>query len=470
MSSAEKLRQLPSVDVVLRSAPVDCLIARHGHQRVSDWTRLAVAQVRDRLLDDPSLDDPSLDGHLLLSLVIEQVLRAEQQDFALSVRRVINATGVILHTNLGRAPLAAEAAARVAQVAGYATVELNTLTGRRSPRGGRCAALLAELSGAESALVVNNCAAATVLVLQAIAWGREVIVSRGQLVEIGGGFRLPDVFRAAGVTLREVGTTNRTYLRDYQSAIGPQTAAIIRVHRSNFWQSGFVTEPTIDDLVAVERPEAVALIDDLGSGCVQASALPGIDEPTVRASVAAGADLTLFSGDKLFGGPQAGIIVGRRRWIEQLRGHAMLRALRPDKLTLAALEATAEIYRRGEAPAKLPVLKMIKQSSASIAEKCRAVCDAIADRYPARVVGCQSQIGGGSAPGTALDSFAVELRSPDADRLARFLRGGSPAVQPRVTQAAVLLDLRTVADEELPELIERLRDSLAATMQAEPPR
>jgi len=459
MSIDERLRQLPSVDAVLRSELMGELIAQHGQRRVAQWVRSAVDRARQQLRNKPGIGPSSL-----LPMVLEDVKQLERRDCGQSVRRVINATGVVLHTNLGRAPLAAAAAERVAQATGYASVELDTVSGRRSRRGGRCTELLVELTGAESAAVVNNCAAATMLVLQAIAAGREVIVSRGQLVEIGGGFRLPDVFRAAGVTLREIGTTNRTYLHDYEAAIGSETAAIIRVHRSNFFQSGFVTEPGIEALTAIDRPDEIPVIDDLGSGCSEAFLLPGSNEPTVRGSVIAGADLTLFSGDKLFGGPQAGIIVGRRRWVERINRHPMMRALRPDKLTLAALEATVEIYLRDDAATQIPVLRIIGQSPESIAEKCRTVCEAIAGWCDARVIASQSQIGGGSAPGTSLASFAVEIRAGDVERLARALRTGAPAVQPRVTQDTLLLDLRTVGEDELAELIERLRNSLASTM------
>ncbi len=299
---------------------------QHGHRLVAEWTRAAIAECRRQLLDGPSFETVSI-----LEYVIDGVLRRQSLDHGQSIRRVINATGIILHTNLGRSPLAEAAIERMNQAAHYASVELNLESGRRSKRGERVTSLLAQLTGAEDAVVVNNCAAATMLVLQTLAAGREVIVSRGQLVEIGGGFRLPDVFRASGVSLHEIGTTNRTYLKDYESAIGDQTAAIIRVHRSNFFQGGFVTEPTIGELVAVDRPESIPVIDDLGSGLVCDLSAFGIQEPTVIDSVNDGADLTLFSGDKLFGGPQAGIIIGRKRWIDPLRISPMMRAMRVEQ-------------------------------------------------------------------------------------------------------------------------------------------
>jgi len=342
-------------------------------------------------------------------------------------------------------------------------------SGRRSKRGQRVSQLLAQLAGSQDALVVNNCAAATMLVLRGVAAAREVIVSRSQLVEIGGGFRLPDVFQAAGVVLREVGTTNRTYLRDYEAAIGEQTGAIIRVHRSNFQLTGFVTEPTIDEMVAIRRPSDVPVIDDLGSGCFEdLSALVGHHEPTVPASVQAGADLTLFSGDKLFGGPQCGIIVGANRWIDQLRNSPMMRAMRADKLTLAALEATTEIHLAGNAHAELPILIMLSTGAGEIQARCAQLRDQIGDRVADRcqvdVVACESQVGGGSIPGAVIASYGLKIGGPHADRLAKWLRNGSPAVQGRVTDDCLLLDLRTVAKDELETLASRLRDALQRWM------
>ncbi len=342
----------------------------------------------------------------------------------------------------------------------YTNVELDVRSGRRSQRRARVTQLLAQLTGAEAALVVNNCAAATILVLQAIAAGREVIVSRGQLVEIGGGFRLPDVFRCSGVLLREVGTTNRTYLRDYADAMGEATGAIIRVHRSNFQLTGFVTEPTIDELVSLLRPEEVPVIDDLGSGCIEDLSDLGLREPTVLSSVAAGADLTLFSGDKLFGGPQCGIIVGRQRWIDQLRSSPMMRALRVDKLTLAALEATTELHLAGEAREKLPVLKMISTDAAEVERRCGEVRDQIAGFCDVEIVACQSQVGGGSVPGAEIPSHALRITGLAADQLASVLRHGSPAVQTRITDEGVLLDLRTVAEDEQGPMVNRLAEAI----------
>ena len=290
-----------------------------------------------------------------------------------------------------------------------------------------------------------------------------MIVSRGQLIEIGGGFRLPDVFRAAGVVLREVGTTNRTYLHDYENACGDQTGAIIRVHRSNFRQTGFVTEPSIDELVGAERPDNVPVIDDLGSGLMNDLSAYGLSEPSVPDSVAANADLVLFSGDKLFGGPQAGIIVGKRRWVDVLRKTPMMRAMRVDKVTLAALEATTEIHLAGNAMTELPLLRMISRQPSEI----RANCERVICRLPevagfhVGIAACEAQVGGGSIPGISIPSFAIRIAGASSDDLAKRLRLGTPAVQPRVSDGSLLLDLRSVADADLDALTTRLCDALS---------
>lgn len=452
MNKTDQLRNIPSVDEVLRSEVLAGLDPAPPRRRLTQWVRVAVERCRKRILNDEEFSAADL-----MSVIVDHVGGLYEFDLGESIRHVINATGVVLHTNLGRAPLADAAIDRMADAARYANVELNLHSGRRSKRGERVAGLVAQLVEAEDALVVNNCAAATMLVLQGIAQQREVIVSRGQLVEIGGGFRLPDVFRAAGVVLREVGTTNRTYLRDYEAVLGEQTGAIIRVHRSNFQLSGFVTEPSIEEMVTIERPADVPVIDDLGSGCIEDLSSLGLHEPTAPASVAAGADLALFSGDKLFGGPQCGMIVGKSKWINQLRKNPLMRALRVDKLTLAALEATTEIHLAGNGLSEIPVLKML----AVTAEEIRARCESLAARLDSvpsvSVIPCQSPVGGGSVPGAELDSFALKISTPHADRLAERLRTGSPAVQGRVAEDCVILDLRTVAEAELDTLADCLR-------------
>ncbi len=457
-NKSEALRNLPAVDEVMRVSDISEIRERCTRPQLVGWIREAVARCRQQIL----CGDDLRSGAAMASIV-DDVRRQSQFDVGRTTQAVINATGVLLHTNLGRAPLADRAIARMNEACRYTNVELNLVSGRRSKRGERATRLLSQLSGAEDAVVVNNCAGATMLVLQAIAAGREVIVSRGQLVEIGGGFRLPDVFTAAGVLLREVGTTNRTYLKDYEQAMADSTGAIIRVHRSNFLQSGFVTEPTIEELVAVERPDRVPVIDDLGSGCFHDLSSLGLQEPTVPHSVNVGADLTLFSGDKLFGGPQCGIIVGRRRWIDQLRRSPIMRAVRVDKLTIAALEATTEIHLAGNSVDEIPLLRMMFKSADDIRSACVALCDQLADIEgpEVRVIECESPIGGGSIPGASLPSFGIEISGRGVDRLAASLRMSAPAVQSRVAQDCLVLDLRAVSELELAPLAARLRSELA---------
>jgi L-seryl-tRNA(Ser) seleniumtransferase len=346
------------------------------------------------------------------------------------------------------------------QASGYTNVEMNLDTGERSPRGERVVRLLQLLTGAEDAVVVNNCAAATMLVLQTTAAGREVVISRGQLVEIGGGFRLPDVFRAAGVILREVGTTNRTYLTDYQGAVGAQTGAVLRVHHSNFRMSGFVTEPSISELVSLRRPDELAVVDDLGSGWIRNLPELVLNEPSVAASVQAGADLTLFSGDKLFGGPQCGIIVGRSDWIACIRKQPLMRALRIDKLTQAALEATTEIHLSGEAATQIPCLAMLATPAEMIRERCIRVQQLLGNPPMVELVRCESQTGGGSVPGEVLPSFGLQILCEHPDAIAEALRRGRPSVQARIQHDSLLLDVRTVMDDQCNDLAKCLRRSL----------
>jgi L-seryl-tRNA(Ser) seleniumtransferase len=454
---AEQLKNLPAVDEILRRDELADLCPAHPRVHVVQWTRDAIADCRRQILGGEDLDDEAM-----TAAIVDHVRQRSREENRRSLRRVINATGVLLHTNLGRAPLADRAIERMRQASGYTNVELDLTTGKRSHRGHRATRLMAELAGAEDAVIVNNCAGATILVLQAVAQGREVIVSRGQLVEIGGGFRLPDVFESAGVRLREVGTTNRTYLRDYENAVSEQTGAIIRVHRSNFLQSGFVTEPSIDELVAANRPAGIPVIDDLGSGCFCDLSPLGLHEPTVRASVACGADLTLFSGDKLFGGPQCGIVVGRSDWIAKLRRSPIMRAVRVDKLTIAGMEATAEIHLAGNAINELPLLNRMFQD----AEAIRGECDKLVHQLPVlpgidiEIVPCQSQIGGGAVPGASLPSYAVKVSGCSLDALQAILRGQPTAVQARVVQNALMFDLRTVLADDFAHLASLLRSAL----------
>jgi L-seryl-tRNA(Ser) seleniumtransferase len=403
-----------------------------------------------------------------------------------SLHPVINASGVIIHTNLGRAPLSRAAQAAMVAAAGYSNLEYDLETGARGSRYSHAAPLLARLTGAEAALVVNNAAAALVLILSALAAGREVILSRGQAVEIGGGFRIPDIMRQSGATLVEVGTTNRTYRRDYEAAITAQTAGLLRVHASNFRVVGFTAGVAVADLAALAQARGLWLVDDVGSGALLSTATYGLAaEPRVQESVAAGADLVCFSGDKLLGGPQAGIIVGKANWVDRLRRHPLARALRVDKVTLAGLEATLLHYLKGEAPAEVPVWQMISAAPAALERRATGWAAALAARgVPAQVVPGRSAVGGGSLPGETLPTCLLavapegaaaaapisaapaELEEADAappatpggsaSRLAARLRRGSPAVVARVERDLLLFDPRTVLPGEDTALLEAI--------------
>jgi L-seryl-tRNA(Ser) seleniumtransferase len=355
-----------------------------------------------------------------------------------ALRQVLNATGVLVHTNLGRAPLAPEALARVQAAAGYSNLELDLASGSRGSRQDHLAPLLRRLTGAEAALVVNNNAAALLLALAALAEGREVVVSRGELIEIGDGFRIPDVLARSGARLVEVGTTNRTRAADYEQAIGPETALLLRVHQSNFRVVGFTEQPRVEELAAVARRHELPLVDDLGSG-----ALVGFEgEPTPREALAAGADLVCFSGDKLLGGPQAGIVVGRADLVERLRRHPLHRALRSDKLTLAALEGTLLLFL--DRPEEIPVLRMLREPADAV----RARAERLAAATGGTVEETVARVGGGALPLAELPSFACAVE----DELAAALREHEPPVIAVVRDGRTLLDCRTLTDAEADEV------------------
>ncbi len=437
----------PELNALLRALPaVDELAAkleRVPHALAVRAARDAIDAWRERLASGAPAQAPALD--VLVREARERLAEAARP----SLRRVINATGVIVHTNLGRAPLAAGAAeAAAAAGRGYSNLEYDLDRGERGSRQAHVEELLRELTGAEAALVVNNCAAAVLLAAAALAAGRELIVSRGQLVEIGGSFRVPDVVAQSGARLVEVGTTNRTRLADYERALGPDTGAVMRAHQSNFRTVGFVEEPSIEELCALGVP----VIDDVGSGAL-AERVPELgDEPPVRRSVAAGCAVTCFSGDKLLGGPQAGLMVGRRDAIDLCRRHPLARALRIDKMSLAALEATLRLYRDPAAAAReLPVLRMLtagEEELAARAERMRALL-AVAGA-DARVLSAQAKVGGGALPLLELSGpvCAVDPAPLGVDELARRLRLGDPPVVGRARQGWLLLDPRTLDDAE----------------------
>ena len=448
-----RLRSLPSVDRLLGHPRVERLLADFAREPVTDLVRRELDSARASIArGGPAL---SLDA---LAEAIEATAAALWRP---SPRRVINATGVVLHTNLGRAPLSDDAQAAVAAAAqGYSDLEYELDEGARGSRQSRVERLVTAITGAEAALVVNNNASALLLALVGLAHGHEVIVSRGEAVEVGGGFRIPDVMRQSGATLVEVGTTNRTYARDYRDAVSPQTAALLKVHASNFRISGFTHAASLEELVALGRDRELPVLHDLGSGCLLETKDLGLaHEPMPQESIAAGADLALFSGDKLLGGPQAGIIAGKRTAVERLARHPMARALRMDKLNLAALSATLLHYLRGEATDKVPVWRMLSAPEHDV----RARADAWADSIGpvASVVAGRSTVGGGSLPDETLPTWLVAL-SPGpagADALARRLRHAPVPLVARVADECVLLDPRTVLPEEEKDLLQAVKAS-----------
>jgi L-seryl-tRNA(Ser) seleniumtransferase len=428
VAPSNPLRELPSVDELVGRKELEALSAQHGRPLVVAAARAALAAARE----DVQSGYPAGD-------LVQRTARQLAERLRPNLRRVLNATGVVVHTNLGRAPLADAALERVREIAtGYSNLEFDLGAGSRGSRQDHVVAVLRELSGAEAGLVVNNNAAAVLLALAALAEGREVIVSRGELIEIGDGFRIPDVLARSGATLVEVGTTNRTRLADYERAITDRTAALLRVHQSNFRMVGFTEQPRARDLAKLAERHGLALVDDLGSGALVEAG----DEPTVAASIAAGAHVVTFSGDKLLGGPQAGIAVGRADLIERLRRHPLQRALRADKLTLAALEGTLMLYRVGSR--ELPVLRMLEESPDAV----RARAGRLAELIGGDVVETTARSGGGALPVTEIASYACAL--PLA--LAKPLRQGEPAVVGIVRDDRLLLDCRTLTDAEVEEV------------------
>ncbi|MGI6208745.1 MAG: L-seryl-tRNA(Sec) selenium transferase [Anaerolineae bacterium] len=435
--AARSLRDIPSISALLELASVRALEERWGHALVLEAARRATQAERDRLLAGEA---PGQDWGEMVSLALADLTRP-------SLRPVINASGVIIHTNLGRAPLAPAALGAIAQVGeGYSSLEYDLAQGTRGSRHAHAERELTELTGAEAALVVNNNAAAVLLVLMALAQGREVVISRGQLVEIGGGFRIPEVMAQSGARLVEVGTTNRTYVEDYLRAAGEQTAMFMYVHRSNFSLQGFVHEPELAELAEAAHSLGCRFYADVGSGTLRDTSQFGLaHEPTVQECLEAGADLVSFSGDKLLGGPQAGIIVGREESISPLRRHPLMRALRVDKLTLAALQATLLEYRRGAETESVPVWQMIAAPLPSLEARAARWRDALGQ---GELRASRSAIGGGSLPGQTLPTVVLAVPLPDPQAAAAALRQGEPPVVARVEDDALVFDPRTVLPEQ----------------------
>jgi L-seryl-tRNA(Ser) seleniumtransferase len=432
-------RKLPSVDALLGDGDIAALLAEHPRA-------LVVRAVRE------TLDAARAAGGAAPATGWPASVRARLAGAAApSFAPVINATGVVLHTNLGRAPLAAAAIAAVSRIAsGYSTLEYDVGRGSRGSRHVHCRDVLVELTGAADALVVNNAAGALLLALSALARGGEAIVSRGELVEIGGAFRIPDVMARSGATLVEVGTTNRTHLDDYVGAVSHKSRVLLKVHRSNFRVTGFTTEVSATEIAQLAHASGAAALYDLGSGLLLDLAPWGLTgEPTVHAAVASGVDLVVFSGDKLLGGPQAGIIVGTTAAVDACRKDPTARAVRADKLTLAALEATLQRYRDPDAARReIPVLRMLTEDAPSLRRRAEALRDAIG--AGADVVAGTSEVGGGSFPEAALPTWLVRVTSsPGADALAERLRVGEPPVVARITDGHVVLDPRTIFPEQI---------------------
>jgi L-seryl-tRNA(Ser) seleniumtransferase len=445
---AERLRALPAVERLAAG------LTGVPHTLAVEAARAAVEAARERLLEGGDPGDVAADART----------RAEAAT-APSLRAAVNATGVIVHTNLGRAPLPAAARKRLAEVAaGYSNLEYDLGEGGRGSRQAHVEGLLRAVAGAEAGIAVNNCAAAVLLACAALAGGREVVVSRGQLVEIGGSFRILEVAAQSGARLVEVGTTNRTRLEDYEAALGPGGGAILRVHQSNFRSIGFVEEVPIEELCALGRRRGVAVIDDVGSGAL-AEGIPELaDEPAVKRSVAGGADVVCFSGDKLLGGPQAGLVVGRRQAIERCRRHPLARALRIDKLSLAALEATLALYRDPKAvAAEIPVLRMLTAGEPELEARARRMRDRLREAgHAAELLRASARVGGGALPLLELEGpvCAVDPGPVGLDELARRLRAAPRPVVGRAREGWLLLDPRTLDDHEAALAADAVREAL----------
>ncbi len=467
-SPPSEARKLPRADRLLEAAEKAGLVRRLGHGAVMEAVRADLERIREEILAGGSCPAPA---------VIERDLLARLEAAAKgSLRPVINATGVVVHTNLGRAPLSDETIEAMRRAAaGYTNLEYDLEAGERGDRYGHAEAPLCRLTGAEAAVVVNNNASAVMLALAALMPARpsgeapadgppEVIVSRGQLVEIGGGFRIPDVLRRSGAALVEVGTTNRTYRRDYEDAVGARTRVLMSVHRSNFRVQGFVHDPALEELVSLGHERDLWVVDDLGSGTLLETAPHGLGvEPTVQERVRAGADLVCFSGDKLLGGPQAGVLVGRREAIRRVKRHPLMRALRVDKVTLAGLSATLAHYERGEALEQVPVWRAISATPAGLGERAERWRVALGEvGATCAVLPGRSAVGGGSLPEVTLPTSVLALPAGDPHALLARLRRCDPPIIARIEEDRVVLDPRTVLPGEDEAVVRGVGEALAA--------
>ncbi|MBA4388262.1 MAG: L-seryl-tRNA(Sec) selenium transferase [Verrucomicrobia bacterium] len=458
----QKLRALPAVDAVMQDAAAGLLAAAHGHAATVAAVRQAIERLRSAIVAGESTGNGECDPTAIAAAARGMLENAARPN----LKRVVNATGIVLHTGLGRATMPDAAREALSVAAGCCNVQMELATGKRGRREEVVRGLLQELTGAEDVLLVNNNAGATMLVLRALAQGREVIISRGELIEIGGSFRLPDIMSESGVIMREVGTTNKTHLRDYESAIGPNTGLIMKAHQSNFKIVGFTRETGIAEIAEVGRKHGIPVVDDLGCGAMVGLEQYGLPhEMTVRESLEAGSDIVLFSTDKLIGGPQGGLIAGRKALIGRIKSHPLYRVLRVCKLTLAALEATLRLFRAPDLLAKNhPVYTMLAKTPVDIEMQARELAEQVRKARPDWKVSVDktvSYLGGGSLPAEELPSFAVSITSPkqSAEAIAKALRLAAVPVIPRVSNDAVLLDLRTVLQDEMALVVKAAKEA-----------
>ena len=445
------LRQLPSIDRLILSDEAKALIDQYNRQQVVETARLVLQHLRTEIIDSQEKDFPSL--NITHESVIEAIKVQLQMKFSFSLKEAVNATGVILHTGLGRAVIPQEARKNINRVTeGYCTLATDLETGQRGHRDSHLNKLLCDLTGAQAATVVNNNAAATMLILNTVAKGKEVILSRGQLVEIGGSFRMPEIMAASGAILKEVGTTNKTHLRDYEEAIGENTGAIMRVHHSNYRIQGFAEEPSIEELAKLAQSYNLIIIDDLGSGALVNLSQFGLEnEPLIKTSIQAGADVSCFSGDKLIGGPQSGIIVGKTAVVKKIKKNPLARALRVDKMTIAGLEATLQLFLTPEKLTQAhPVYRMMALSLEELNKRAlrlqKILRAELNEEAKISVGDGESQVGSGSVPTEMIPTRVLKVRpiSESVDNLGRKLRHSNPPIFPRVQKDFVLFDLRTI--------------------------
>ena len=462
MNKNKLYRSIPKVDVLLENETIQDLVAHYSRDTVMEAIHMEMDKLREFIGQCEEEDAAKAQIELLLAHIEMTVAAMHTPNMCM----VINGTGTILHTNLGRAPIGQEHMRRLSAIAtGYSNLEYNLEAGRRGERYSHFEKLLCKITGAEAAMAVNNNAAAVMLILSSLAKGGEVVVSRGELVEIGGSFRIPDIMTQCGCTLREVGTTNKTHLFDYENAIGEETRALLRVHTSNYRIVGFSERPPLAELVELGRRHGLPVIEDLGSGSLADLAAFGIhDEPTVQQSVKAGVDLISFSGDKLLGGPQAGLILGKKRYIDQLKKHPLARAVRVDKMTIAALRETLYAYLDpARAREEIPALSMLGESLPMLHSRAALLCQRLADQgCAAQVVETESQVGGGSCPAQTLPSWAVAVEPGrlTVDGLEEALRRREKPVIGRISQGRYLLDVRTLRDEDLPDVEAAVKEAL----------